>query len=233
MKKFLLLIGLICVIHSVSAQTKTAYCDVYVRGGGLNLKVTISYNSNSMKYPYRKNIGEVLNELSSDGWVLDSNIVIPRHPLYSLFTRHKLHFIMKKEYQEGEDPFAYLSSTDLSSTEKVSIPKQIIEYHGLEVVRKDIDNNQAILLVVNGKTGTWNEAMEYCKSLGEGWRLPTPEEFKQIKLKLQINDYWTFEEVDDNKAIYYSRSYNALYKGCKSELLYIQPIVIVDISELE
>ena len=223
MKKFILLVGLICYFGSASAQTKTAYCDVYARGGGLNLKVTISFDSDSYNYVGRKNIGEVLNDLSSDGWVLDSNIVIPRHPLYSLFTRHKLHFIMKKEYQEGEDPFKYL---------KVSCPN-IIEYKGLEVIKVDVDNNSAILFAVHGKTGTWNEAMEYCKSLGEEWRLPSAMELYNIKTILKDNEYWTCEEISDKKAKYYDKASHTLFSTSKSTHRYIQPIAVVDTNELE
>ena len=53
-------------------------------------------------------MGEILNIMAEDGWVLDNDIVIPRHPLYSFFTRHKLHLIMKKEYNTGENPFAFI-----------------------------------------------------------------------------------------------------------------------------
>ena len=45
MKRLSLFIALAAIAVSVSAQTKVAYCDVYVRGGGQNLKVTIMYNN--------------------------------------------------------------------------------------------------------------------------------------------------------------------------------------------
>ena len=108
MKKLLLLIGLICCIGSVSAQTKTAYCDVYMRGGYDCMTVTLMYDSNSHRLNRSYSMGEILNIIAEDGWVLDNDIVIPRHPLYSFFTRHKLHLIMKKEYNTGENPFAFI-----------------------------------------------------------------------------------------------------------------------------
>ena len=106
MKKLLSILTLSLFLFEVSAQTKVAYCDVYARGGGLNLRVTISFDNQSYDFYETMNIGEVLNIMATDGWVLDRDIVIPRHPFFSLFTRHKLHFIMRKEYQKGENPFA-------------------------------------------------------------------------------------------------------------------------------
>ena len=108
MKKLLLLIGLICCIGSVSAQTKTAYCDVYMRGGYDCMTVTLMYDSNSHRLNRSYSMGEILNIMAEDGWVLDNDIVIPRHPIHSSFTRHKLHLIMKKEYNTGENPFAFI-----------------------------------------------------------------------------------------------------------------------------
>ena len=108
MKKLLLLIGLICCFGSASAQTKTAYCDVYMRGGYDCMTVTIMYDSNSHRLNRSYSMGEILNIMAEDDWVLDNDIVIPRHPWFSFFTRHKLHLIMKKEYNKGEDPFAFV-----------------------------------------------------------------------------------------------------------------------------
>ena len=108
MKKLLLLIGLICCFGSASAQTKTAYCDVYMRGGYDCMTVTIMFDSNSHRLNRSYSMGEILNILAEDDWVLDNDIVIPRHPWFSYFTRHKLHLIMKKEYNKGEDPFAFV-----------------------------------------------------------------------------------------------------------------------------
>ena len=72
------------------------------------MTVTIMYDSNSHRLNRSYSMGEILNIMAEDGWVLDNDIVIPRHPLYSFFTRHKLHLIMKKEYNTGENPFAFI-----------------------------------------------------------------------------------------------------------------------------
>lgn len=97
-------------VSTLSAQTKTAYCDVYFRGGGRHLITTIMYDGKCENLCGRYNIGEILNLMAQDGWTVDRDIVIPRHTLWSLFTRHKLHFVLKKEYNDNENPFAYIDS---------------------------------------------------------------------------------------------------------------------------
>lgn len=100
----------------VVAQKQTVYCDVYARGGGQNLRITIMYDNNT-QYLGRANLAFVLNKLARNGWVLDQNIVIPRHPHGSFpATRHKLHLIMKKEYQQNvESPFVLLNDNSTNS----------------------------------------------------------------------------------------------------------------------
>ncbi|MBO5972389.1 MAG: hypothetical protein J6Q07_05225 [Alistipes sp.] len=108
MKKLLFILALTLFSFDVSAQTKTAYCDVYMRGSYDVMTVTIMYDSDSHWLDRCYDMGEILNIMAEDGWVLDKDIVIPRHPFFSIFTRHKLHLIMKKEYSTGEDPFAFI-----------------------------------------------------------------------------------------------------------------------------
>lgn len=106
MKSLLFTIVFSLLSFIVVAQKQTAYCDVYARGGGQNMRITIMYDNNK-HYIGRANLGFVLNKLARNGWILDQNIVIPRHPFGSFpVTRHKLHLIMKKEYQHDiENPF--------------------------------------------------------------------------------------------------------------------------------
>ncbi len=112
MKKSLFLIAFIMLTTYVTAQTKIAYCDVYARGGGQNLSVTFMFNNTPIHWQGNTNLGEILNFMSKDGWTLDKEIVIPKQGLrlfsWMNLTRHKLHLIMKKEYQEGENPFSSL-----------------------------------------------------------------------------------------------------------------------------
>ncbi len=223
-------------ISNLSAQTKIAYCDVYLRGGWNSLTATIMYDSTTFELGGYKgsNIGEVLNYMAADGWVLDREIVIPRHPYFSLFTRHKLHLIMKKEYQPGENPFLLFENSAnknsgygnvASSPSNLSVDE--VEYNGVKAIKVKTSNDKVILVAVNKANGTWSEAVEYCKSLGDDWRLPSTEEFLLIKNKLTDNAYWTCEEINEKRAMYYGWLYNQSFSANKSSNYCIQPIAIV------
>ena len=123
MKKFFVSLFLImCCVFSASAQqTKTTYCDVYVRGGAKNQKVTIMYCDKIFNLN-NANMAQALDILGNDGWVLDQ--VVPVQRMYSpfiapfWFTRHKVHLIMKKEFNEGENPFSLLTDNRRSEIKK-------------------------------------------------------------------------------------------------------------------
>ena len=108
MKKIIIsLIGILLYIVSANAQTKTAYCDLYVRGGGQNLRTSIMYNHKPIHIG-RANTAEMLNKLSELGWEIQNDISgsiinVKRAP--ALCTRHKFHLILKKTYAENENPF--------------------------------------------------------------------------------------------------------------------------------
>lgn len=127
MKKILFLLAAILMINADAiAQTQTAYCDVYARGGAKKMKITIMYRANRSKTLATKtNLGDVLNMLAQDGWVLDKDIVIPRHWQWSMATRHKLHLIMKKEYLVGENPFALFGDNTTVTNSKVQAQVQV------------------------------------------------------------------------------------------------------------
>jgi hypothetical protein len=108
--RLLALLVLLFVPSITVAQTKVAYCDVYARGSWNYMKISVIHKHGI--YNTIGNIGTILNILAEDGWIKDETIVIPRHG--TPWTRHKLHFIMKKEYSEGEDPFANFSKTVFS-----------------------------------------------------------------------------------------------------------------------
>lgn len=227
MRKLLFILTLSLFSFNVSAQTKVAYCDVYARGGGLNLKITVSYDNQSYEPFGKMNIGEVLNIMAADGWVLDKEIVIPRHPLFSMFTRHKLHLIMKKEYQEGDNPFA-----GIMNTHQAQDKSNIIEYKGIKATKVAL-GDKIILVAINGKAGTWYDAVEICKSLGDDWRLPTISEMQVIKHILEDNAYWTCEELNEKRAKYFAYSHNEAFGANKNYSCYIQPIAVVNSEELK
>ena len=221
MKRILFVFVLSFVSLCASAQTKTAYCDIYARGGGKNMKITIMYNN----APYeihpdenRSNLGNVLNELAADGWILDRDIVILRHPVFYMFTRHKLHLVMKKEYQEGENPFLLFELTTLYDNQyhnKNNMSTQSNDSESSIQVSKtqtyqQIDINGDKLLVSKKETnGTWYDAIEYCKTLGEGWILPSKEQIDYIckNYNIKFSNCWTATEVNDKKAKAYYRGY--------------------------
>lgn len=262
MKKLLLLIGLICCFGSASAQTKTAYCDVYMRGGYDCMTVTIMFDSNSHRLNRSYSMGEILNILAEDDWVLDNDIVIPRHPLFSFFTRHKLHLIMKKEYNKGEDPFAFVklfcqkkahidevkddTEPVVAETETEAIVQVVtdakadktkigykFEYNGVKAIIIKASGNQYVLAAIDSTYGTWEEAMAYCQTLGYEWRLPSSTEFNNISSQLLENRYWTIEEVDNDKAKFYNWSFNKAYICQKDKSHYILPIAIVDAESID
>ena len=104
MKKLIALLAAMAIVGSISAQSKTAYLDLYQRGGAMHLKTTLIFN-NSPIYLGKKNLGEVLNMLAESGWEIDKTLNVRRVCWFWPFTRHKFHFVLKKEYQAGENPF--------------------------------------------------------------------------------------------------------------------------------
>lgn len=237
------------------AQTKTAYCDVYLRGGGLHLKATVSYKGISYKITESTTIGNILALFTDNGWNLDESIVIPRHTLWSIATRHKLHLIMRKEFFDGENPFVSLEKIkhqlENSKHYKHDIPSESsgkdiefvynqykvgdkIEYNGISATIIHTTDTHITLATqaTDELEGTWDEAIAYCKSLGKEWRLLSVTEFKQIKYKLPNNDYWTNEEIDKNKAKYFDRSINFQYKANKNKKFSILPITVADINAI-
>lgn len=70
------------------------------------MKVTVLYGKKPFSMEKKANLGVVLNTLCEDGWQVDESLVIPRNGSLVFWTRHKIHLIMKKEYKDGENPYA-------------------------------------------------------------------------------------------------------------------------------
>lgn len=127
MKKLITLLAAMAIALCASAQTKTAYLDLYQRGGARHLRTTLMFDGKPV-YIGVKNLGEVLNELSGLGWEVDKTFNVKRSPDYNIFTRHKFHVILKKEYTAGENPFEGLSSSvpsTMESQKTIFIPEDI------------------------------------------------------------------------------------------------------------
>ena len=69
--------------------------------------------------------------------------------------------------------------------------KLTIPQHSFELYPEDAPNEM-----------TWKDAMEYCTSLGEGWRLPTRAEL-----------LYCYENEDFASGVYWSSSENSSYSA--------------------
>ena len=105
MKKLIALLSAMAVIGSISAQNKTAYLDLYQRGGAQHLRTTLLFNQKKI-YLKRKNMGEVLNMLAELGWEADweagKTNYVRRIAWAWPYTRHKFHIILKKSIRQGK-----------------------------------------------------------------------------------------------------------------------------------
>lgn len=63
----------------------------------------------------------------------------------------------------------------------------------------------------------WNDSIEFCKKLGEGWRLPTKVELNEMFLNrmeiggFQPKNYWSL--TDSNKFMNPGKFYQHFYSG--------------------
>ena len=187
---------MLCAV-SVNAQTKIAYCDVYFRGGGQNLRTTILYDDSPL-WIGKTNMGETLNFLAALGWEVDSNISVERFGFH--ITRHKLHIILKKKYSEGENPFEGLDKfnnshdleeNSLSNNETTNICKQMqytssdekvvkpnySNYFGARIVLNTYENGQGVIFFDALVSSIGNSAFQDCKSLTS---ITIPDSVKKI-----------------------------------------------------
>lgn len=78
----------------------------------------------------------------------------------------------------------------------------------------------------------WSDATNACKALGDGWRLPTVEEFELIfsdlfqkgKGNFQISYYWTCDEIMDDTAWDFYFVAGKAYGYFKSETYYVRAV---------
>ena len=87
----------------------------------MHLKTTLIFNNRPV-YLGKKNLGEVLNMLAESGWEIDKTLNVRRVCWFWPFTRHKFHFVLKKEYQAGENPFAQIQTNVIKSLKQEKTP---------------------------------------------------------------------------------------------------------------
>lgn len=138
MKSLIALLVAVTISCGICAQTRTAYLDLYQRGGAKHLRTTLTYDNHTV-YIGKNNLGEVLNRLAESGWEIDRVMNIRRIAWFFPFTRHKFHIILKKEYVEGENPFRGLTSSgtrdynSYSQTEKDVQAEKSMTYASHEI----------------------------------------------------------------------------------------------------
>ena len=136
MKKLIALLAAMAIAGSISAQNKTAYLDLYQRGGAMHLKTTLIFNNRPV-YLGKKNLGEVLNMLAESGWEIDKTLNVRRVCWFWPFTRHKFHLVLKKEYQAGENPFAQIQTNVIKSLKqgKTSMQESYSNQENVTVIK--------------------------------------------------------------------------------------------------
>lgn len=76
----------------------------------------------------------------------------------------------------------------------------------------------------------WDEAVEYCKNLGDGWRLPTIQELwhifenENLRKEFTIEDYWSSTEYGIYNAWNFNFFYGLAYLSNKSNTYYVRAV---------
>jgi hypothetical protein len=98
-----------------------------------------------------------------------------------------------------------LTESDLARIVKRVINEQTIDVGGLEI-HDTLETKM-----------TWDEATEACMSLGDGWRLPTKEEVKNViipnRLKIksfakQDDNYWTSTQNSNDMISFFFETFD-------------------------
>ena len=114
----------------------------------------------------------------------------------------------------------------------------LVEYNGLEATVCQIRDSVVVLVASGDHSGTWDEAMEYCNQLEGDWKLPTVDEFKSMKLykfNISNNDvdgYWTRDEKNEKRAMYFDLIYKTDYSILKNKRLHTIVVARVNIDDL-
>ena len=203
------------IVGSVSAQSKTAYLDLYQRGGAQHLRTTLIFNQEPI-YLGKKNLGEVLNMLAKSGWEIDKTLNVQRIDMFLFVTRHKFHIVLKKEYQEGEDPYDGIISNEAVTLESLSSREDVTFINKYEFYKrtdlKEIHIHKNIV-----KIGKF--AFAYCSNLKNMYcEALTPPEL----------GLGAFDRIPKSAKIYVPIASERLYKEAKGWKKYADQIVGYD-----
>ncbi len=114
----------------------------------------------------------------------------------------------------------------------------LVEYNGLGATVCQIRDSVVVLVASGGHSGTWDEAMEYCNQLEGDWKLPTVDEFKSMKLykfnipNNDVDGYWTRDEKNEKRAMYFDLIYKTDYSILKNKRLHTIVVARVNIDDL-
>ncbi len=114
----------------------------------------------------------------------------------------------------------------------------LVEYNGLGATVCQIRDSVVVLVASGDHSGTWDEAMEYCNQLEGDWKLPTVDEFKSMKLykfnipNNDVDGYWTRDEKNEKRAMYFDLIYKTDYSILKNKRLHTIVVARVNIDDL-
>lgn len=114
----------------------------------------------------------------------------------------------------------------------------IIDYNGIAAMVCQVRGTDVVLTTGGESNGTWEEAIMYCEKLEGKWRLPSVDEFKNIKLQLfyagnnKVDGFWTREEVRDKQAYYFDTMHKTEFSALKIRKYHIVAITSVNINDL-
>lgn len=119
--------------------------------------------------------------------------------------------------------------------EKLKGGEEII-YKGVKCVVANIDNVNVTLVTCDGTKRNWNQAVDYCKSLGDEWILPSKSMIHAISSNVnnivQSVRYWTNKSIDDTKAEAYSIRDNVVKVAPKTSEYYTLAITTLSLEKL-
>lgn len=111
-----------------------------------------------------------------------------------------------------------------------------ILYDGIKCYVLSIDDISVTLIATDETKRTWDEAVYYCKLLGDEWVLPSKSMIHAISSNVnnivQSVRYWTNKSIDDTKAEAYSIRDNVVKVAPKTSEYYTIAITTLNLDKL-